>query len=166
MFGWLFSLVRRLFCKILRALGVIKEKQKSEITLRIHIKTADGKSLLLELNPKWDILRVKQFVAPKIGLDADEFSIIFAGKELPIDLQLEECDLGQHSFLHAIKLKVFFHSSIYYLRNIQLCSFEWQVVVKQDRQGNILENKPMCETLLDLQLTEQEKQALRESEGK
>ena len=41
-----------------------------------------GKSLSVELDPKWDIKDVKELVAPQLGFLPDEVKIIFAGKEL------------------------------------------------------------------------------------
>lgn len=51
-------------------------------SLNIYIKTSTGNTLSLELNPDWDIKNVKEFVAPKLGLQPEEVKIIFAGKEL------------------------------------------------------------------------------------
>lgn len=57
-------------------------KKKIKNKLSIFIKTTNGKSLSVELDPLWDIKEVKQFVAPQLGLLPDEVKIIFAGKEL------------------------------------------------------------------------------------
>ena len=76
----------------------VKRDEQSEITLRVHIKTTSGQSFLIELNPKWDIARVKQFVAPKVGLKPDQISIIFAGRDLSDDLLIQVCatDMLRH----------------------------------------------------------------------
>ena len=57
-------------------------RKKISNKLSIFIKTTNGKSLSVELDPKWDIERVKELVAPQLGLQPDEVKIIFAGKEL------------------------------------------------------------------------------------
>lgn len=58
-------------------------------TLNIYVKTNTGNTLSVELDPKWDIKNVKEFVAPKLGLSPDEMKIIFAGKELSDNTILE-----------------------------------------------------------------------------
>lgn len=57
-------------------------KKKIKNKLSIFIKTTNGKSLSVELDPKWDIKEVKEFVAPQLGMQPEEVKIIFAGKEL------------------------------------------------------------------------------------
>lgn len=50
--------------------------------LFIYVKTNNGNTLPVNLDPKWDIKTVKETVAPKLGLEPQEVKIIFAGKEL------------------------------------------------------------------------------------
>lgn len=50
--------------------------------LGVYVKTNTGNTVYVELDPKWDIGSVKDIVAGKIGIAADELKIIFAGKEL------------------------------------------------------------------------------------
>lgn len=57
-------------------------RKKISNKLSIFIKTNNGKSLSVDLDPKWDIERVKELVAPQLGLQPSEVKIIFAGKEL------------------------------------------------------------------------------------
>lgn len=58
-------------------------------TLSIYVKTNTGSTLSVELNPKWDIKNVKEFVGPQLGLQPEEMKIIFAGKELSDNTILE-----------------------------------------------------------------------------
>lgn len=51
-------------------------------SLNIYIKTNNGSTLSVDLDPNWDIKNVKEIVAPKLGLEPSEVKIIFAGKEL------------------------------------------------------------------------------------
>lgn len=44
---------------------------------------------MFQLSPKWNVKEIKKQVAPKIGMKAEEFSIIFAGKCLSDSLLLE-----------------------------------------------------------------------------
>lgn len=57
-------------------------RKKITNKLSIFIKTTNGKSLSVDLDPKWDIEKVKELVAPQLGLSPNEVKIIFAGKEL------------------------------------------------------------------------------------
>lgn len=57
-------------------------RKKISNKLSIFIKTTNGKSLSVDLDPKWDIEKVKELVAPQLGLQPNEVKIIFAGKEL------------------------------------------------------------------------------------
>lgn len=59
-----------------------RKKISNKAQLSIFIKTTNGLSLCVDLDPKWDIERVKELVAPQLGLQPDEVKIIFAGKEL------------------------------------------------------------------------------------
>ncbi|GBP14233.1 E3 ubiquitin-protein ligase parkin [Eumeta japonica] len=123
---------------------------KNRITngLSIYVKTNVGSTLTLEIDPKWDIKNVKEIVAPQLGLQPEEVKIIFAGKELSDSTVIEECDLGQKSILHAVKSSK----------------------RKQSQSSNLLEHineegsRPLSETLLDLQLTQRERNNVSESE--
>ncbi|CAG9855836.1 unnamed protein product [Phyllotreta striolata] len=73
-------------------------------SLSIYVKHIGGRTLAVELDPTWDIKNLKEVVAPKLGLEPNEVKIIFAGKELGDEIKIEECDLGQKSVLHAVKI--------------------------------------------------------------
>lgn len=73
-------------------------RKKISNKLSIFIKTTNGKSLSVELDPKWDIERVKELVAPQLGMEPSEVKIIFAGKEL------EDSTIISVSFCHLRKL--------------------------------------------------------------
>ena len=89
MLQWLFSLIRSLFGRFFRYLGITSSPKPSENTLKVQIKTTTGISFLIELNPKWDIAQIKKIVAPEVALTTDQISIIFAGKDLADNLLLE-----------------------------------------------------------------------------
>ena len=88
MLNWLFSLIRSLVNGIARLFWP-RIKSADDFTLPVYIKAAGGKSFLTELNLKWSVAQIKNYVAPKVGLLADEISIIFAGKSLNDSLLLE-----------------------------------------------------------------------------
>lgn len=62
-------------------------------TLSIYVKTNTGNTLSVELDPKWDIKNVKEFVGPQLGLQPEEIKIIFAGKELSDNTTLEVIEM-------------------------------------------------------------------------
>ncbi|XP_065164408.1 E3 ubiquitin-protein ligase parkin isoform X2 [Atheta coriaria] len=112
-------------------------KNKLTNSLNIYIKTNTGKSLSVDLDPQWDIKNVKQLVAPQLGLEPEEVKIIFAGKELGDTITLSECDLGQQSILHAVKIN----------KRIKLPSQSTSLQEEVEEESG---SKPLCETLSDL----------------
>lgn len=58
----------------------------------------------MSLDPCWTVAQVKTTLAPKLNTPTQDLRIIFAGKELPDDLVIQQCDLGNHSFLHAVRV--------------------------------------------------------------
>lgn len=73
--------------------------------MNIFIKCNSGRTLAVDLDPKWDIKNVKNVIAPKLGMNPEDVKIIFAGRELLDSTIIEDCDLGQLSMLHAVNLK-------------------------------------------------------------
>lgn len=143
-------------------------------SLSIYVKSNTGNTLSVELDPKWAIKDVKEFVAPQLGLEPTEMKIIFAGKELSDSTKLEvsanqiepsnrfnsnesvkkECDLGQKSILHAVKSRR-------------------GVLTKEtlNATNSILEesaeehepSKPLSQTMTDLQLGTRERKQITEN---
>lgn len=60
-------------------------------SLSIYVKTNTGNTISVDLDPKWDIKNVKEFVAPQLGLQPEDLKIIFAGKELGDSIIIEVC---------------------------------------------------------------------------
>lgn len=56
------------------------------------------------LDPSWTVGQVKTTLAPKLSSPSQDLRIIFAGKELPDEMVIHQCDLGNHSFLHAVRV--------------------------------------------------------------
>lgn len=50
--------------------------------MNIFIKCNSGRTLAVDLDPKWDIKNVKNVIAPKLGMNPEDVKIIFAGREL------------------------------------------------------------------------------------
>lgn len=129
-------------------------KKTIKNSLSICIKTNTGNTLQVNLDPKWDIKNVKEIVAPQLGLQPDEVKIIFAGKELCDTTTIEECDLGQRSILHAIKSRP-------RPKNIKPTKID-STFPEEDSSEE--PSKPLCETLVDLQLLDGERLNISEEE--
>lgn len=108
--------------------------------LSIYVKTTSGNTLSIDIDPKYDISQVKKIVAPKIGLQPEELKVIFAGKELADNIIIEECDLGQQSILHVVKIKP--------RQTIQKVSADVDIVTSTPKIGGS-KMKPLCELLDD-----------------
>lgn len=78
--SFIVDLLRDFFQTMLELFSFGKKKISNKLS--IFIKTNNGKSLSVELDPKWDIEKVKELVAPRLGMQPNEVKIIFAGKEL------------------------------------------------------------------------------------
>lgn len=105
-------------------------------SLNIYIKTNTGNTLNVDLDPSWDIKNVKEYVAPKLGIEPEEVKIIFAGKELSDNVTIADCDLGEQSILHAIKIK-------------KKSKVEPSTSIVNEEKENEEEGKPLCESLRD-----------------
>ncbi|KAG5877385.1 hypothetical protein JTB14_027996 [Gonioctena quinquepunctata] len=112
-------------------------KKNISKSLSIFVKTSGGNTLAVDLDPTWDIKNLKEIVASQLGLEPDEVKIIFAGKELGDKIKISECDLGQQSILHAVKIQSRTRNKLR-----EPCS---SVIEETEESGS----KPLCETLND-----------------
>ncbi|KAJ6632823.1 E3 ubiquitin-protein ligase parkin [Pseudolycoriella hygida] len=117
--------------------------------LSIYIKTNTGRSLAVDLDPKWNIKVVKELVAPQLDLQPDEVKIIFAGRELDDNIIIEECDLGEKSILHAVKARP-------RKKNLDKHDLERNVIEEGIEESS--SSKPLSQTLVDLQLENEERE--------
>lgn len=85
------SFVVNFFKNIIHNMLQLLSFGKKTITnsLSIYVKSNTGNTLSVDLNPKWDIKDVKEYVAPLINMEPSEIKIIFAGKELSDSTKLE-----------------------------------------------------------------------------
>ena len=82
----------------------VKISQDEELEgLHVLIKTSD-KTVPIFLSPNWSIGEVKSHLACTVGKDAEELRIIVAGHELRDDVIVGDCDLGQSTVIHAVKV--------------------------------------------------------------
>lgn len=78
--SYLWELLQTFITRMLEILNIGRKTIKN--SLSIYIKSQNGCTLSVNLEPEWDIKNVKQIVAPQLGLQPEEVKIIFAGKEL------------------------------------------------------------------------------------
>ncbi|KAJ7342177.1 hypothetical protein JRQ81_009452 [Phrynocephalus forsythii] len=57
----------------------------------------------VEVDSDTSIFQLKEVVAKRQGVPADQLHVIFAGKELRNDLTLQSCDLPQQSIVHVVQ---------------------------------------------------------------
>lgn len=57
----------------------------------------------VEVDSDSSIFQLKEVVAKRQGVPADQLRVIFAGKELRNDLTLQNCDLPQQSIVHIVQ---------------------------------------------------------------
>nr|XP_028579673.1 E3 ubiquitin-protein ligase parkin isoform X2 [Podarcis muralis] len=57
----------------------------------------------VEVDSDTSIFQLKEVVAKRQGVPADQLHVIFAGKELRNDLTLQSCDLPQQSIVHIVQ---------------------------------------------------------------
>lgn len=141
--SFLFDLIRSVFLRMLELIW--SSKTHISNTLSIYVKTNTGKTVHVDLNPKWDIKNVKEIVAKKLDMPAEELKIIFAGKELHNSTIIEECDLGQQSVLHAVRT----HHKVKKLNKTTI-----EESISENSEYNDSGSKPLNETLSDLPLDE------------
>uniref|UniRef100_A0A673TRT9 Ubiquitin-like domain-containing protein n=1 Tax=Suricata suricatta TaxID=37032 RepID=A0A673TRT9_SURSU len=56
----------------------------------------------VEVDSHTSIFQLKEVVAKRQGVPADQLRVIFAGKELRNDLTVQSCDLDQQSIVHIV----------------------------------------------------------------
>ena len=150
--------------------GVHRRKEEELEGLHVLIKTAD-KTVPIFLSPKWSIGEVKDRLANAVGKDAEDLRIIVAGHELRDDVIVGDCDLGQSTVIHAVKVihrpTLPSNDNVHkqqeeFVENIEDAeSLEDQNEQENDLSSNdrlpFQGDKPMNECLLDLQLTKEER---------
>ena len=151
--------------------GVKRSTEEEQDGLHVLIKTAD-KTVPIFLSPKWSICEVKRHLANAVGKDSEDLRIIVAGHELRDDVMVGDCDLGESTVIHAVKVlhrpttfppnQNIHAQQEEFVKNLELAQSLANTTVDESdnssfSQSSLKGDKPMNECLLDLQLTEEER---------
>ena len=156
--------------------------------LKVFVKTTD-KVVPVQLSPEWPIQQVKRHLARILGKEADELRIIVAGHDLRDDVIVRDCDLGQSTVIHAVKVLHWPTTALPSTENVKVQQETFENDLNETTQGgsfpedavdttaehNVnsgesntegeapIGNHPMNACLLDLQLTSEERKEEEES---
>ncbi|XP_042236947.1 LOW QUALITY PROTEIN: E3 ubiquitin-protein ligase parkin-like [Homarus americanus] len=104
MLGFLFDFVAGLWQSILAMFGFGRSQPAVSDRLEVFVRTNTGEKVSVCLDPSWTVEQIKTTLAPKLNSSYQDLRIIFAGKELPNEMVIRQCDLGNRSVLHAVKV--------------------------------------------------------------
>ncbi|CAG0914909.1 unnamed protein product [Notodromas monacha] len=83
----------------------IGNKNVDPSKLEINVRNPGGKCLLTTIDKSSSVAEMKKELAPRLcppAGDPETIRVIFAGKELPDQLTLEECDFGPKTVIHVV----------------------------------------------------------------
>lgn len=90
------------FRTLLGYLGFEKKEMEPHM-LEIYVKWGSEKVVPVKLHPDWLVSDLKNALSEKLNVLPSDLRIIFAGKELTEMIKLQDCDVGQHSVIHAVR---------------------------------------------------------------
>ncbi|XP_055392128.1 E3 ubiquitin-protein ligase parkin isoform X2 [Bubalus kerabau] len=70
--------------------------------MKVFVRFNSNHGFPVEVDSDTSILQLKELVATRQGVPADQLCVIFAGKELRNDLTVQSCDLDQQSIVHIV----------------------------------------------------------------
>ncbi|XP_019519794.1 PREDICTED: E3 ubiquitin-protein ligase parkin-like [Hipposideros armiger] len=70
--------------------------------LSVFVRFNSSHGFPVEIDSATSIFQLKEVVAKRQGVPADQLRVIFAGQELSNDLMVQSCDLDQQSIVHVV----------------------------------------------------------------
>ncbi|XP_074189892.1 E3 ubiquitin-protein ligase parkin isoform X2 [Rhinolophus sinicus] len=70
--------------------------------LSVFVRFNSSHGFPVEVDSATSIFQLKEVVAKRQGVPADQLRVIFAGKELSNELMVQSCDLDQQSIVHVV----------------------------------------------------------------
>ena len=96
-------LIRAFRCIFDYVYGSNEQTVSDADAIQVFIKTGE-RNVPVNLSPKWSIAEVKHHLSKFVGREAEELRIIVAGHELRDDVKVADCDLGESTVIHAVKV--------------------------------------------------------------
>ncbi len=70
--------------------------------MQIFVKNLEGKSIVIEVDPKGSVLDLKKLIKERESIDPNDQRLIFGPKPLDDKLQLHEYDIRPNSTIHLV----------------------------------------------------------------
>ena len=72
------------------------------MSFQIFVKSISGQTRTVEVQGSDTVRSIKQKISEKEGISADQQRLIFAGKNLEDDKQIQDYNLGKDSTIHLV----------------------------------------------------------------
>ena len=82
--------------------GVAQDKMAAGMnsdSFEVNVKDFQGRSVVIKVDPTWDVSRIKQEITRQTGVPPSDFRIVFAGQTLA-DTQTLFVSVAVHSHSH------------------------------------------------------------------